>query len=401
MDEIKRSYSREELHELVWSTPIQTLAAKFGLSDRGLAKTCERHLVPVPGRGYWARIEAGQSVKRTPLRAVENTALQTVRIGSKPERFQSQYVAEALAKAQAEMEREDRSLNSRPIAEPPQDRSSRSKIDTPNQSSIHPDVRRFLNELRLQKVDRDGFIYLKGVKVSPADVMRIGSLISAIASELSLSDFAFHDGDNSLGFVKQKTKVNFWINAPRKRVTNTSDKSWYRFDYHHVGRLTLEINGWAKGVGKNWSDTDTRKIEQSLPKIIESFRINFVAERDREEERRREEEHRARMARRREMSSLRAKRETDRLEFLRWIADARREVDDLRATISAVPQEGNLPSEYERMIDWAKIRLTRLEAETAVEKIQAILVEKMLYPDPDNLFDPEGDPPPKTNYWDD
>ena len=44
--------SREELCEQVWSAPMRTLAQRFGLSDVGLAKTCKRMRVPVPGRGY-------------------------------------------------------------------------------------------------------------------------------------------------------------------------------------------------------------------------------------------------------------------------------------------------------------------------------------------------------------
>lgn len=84
MNQPKRVPSREELHELVWSKPMQKLAEEYGLSDRGLAKICERHLIPVPPRGYWAKVEAGQPVKRTTLRSVENTALHTIQIGSKP-----------------------------------------------------------------------------------------------------------------------------------------------------------------------------------------------------------------------------------------------------------------------------------------------------------------------------
>ena len=51
----------------VWSTPMQKLAAEFGLSDVGLAKLCKRHQTPVPGRGYWARLRVGQNPKRPPL----------------------------------------------------------------------------------------------------------------------------------------------------------------------------------------------------------------------------------------------------------------------------------------------------------------------------------------------
>jgi len=69
---MQRTYTRRELYDLVWSTPIVKVAEDFGLSDRGLAKLCQRHLIPVPWRGYWARIEAGQTVTKTPLRPMHS-----------------------------------------------------------------------------------------------------------------------------------------------------------------------------------------------------------------------------------------------------------------------------------------------------------------------------------------
>ena len=41
--------TREELYALVWSEPIQKLARRYGLSDPGLGKLCERYDIPNPG----------------------------------------------------------------------------------------------------------------------------------------------------------------------------------------------------------------------------------------------------------------------------------------------------------------------------------------------------------------
>jgi len=60
--------SREELYRRVWSTPTAQLAQEFGISDVAIAKACRRLQIPKPPRGYWARLAAGQKVKRTPLR---------------------------------------------------------------------------------------------------------------------------------------------------------------------------------------------------------------------------------------------------------------------------------------------------------------------------------------------
>ena len=45
------TFTRAALYELAWSQPMQSLAKKFGLSDRGLAKICAAANIPVPARG--------------------------------------------------------------------------------------------------------------------------------------------------------------------------------------------------------------------------------------------------------------------------------------------------------------------------------------------------------------
>jgi len=59
--------SREDLYELAWSKPVSQLAADFGISDVALAKRCRRLGIPLPGRGYWARLDAGQTPYRPKL----------------------------------------------------------------------------------------------------------------------------------------------------------------------------------------------------------------------------------------------------------------------------------------------------------------------------------------------
>jgi hypothetical protein len=59
--------SREQLYEQVWSTPMRKLALEYGVSDVALAKMCGRLKIPKPGRGYWARLAAGERIKRPRL----------------------------------------------------------------------------------------------------------------------------------------------------------------------------------------------------------------------------------------------------------------------------------------------------------------------------------------------
>jgi hypothetical protein len=61
------TFTRQSLYELAWSEPVQTLAKRFSLSDRGLAKICVAANIPVPARGYWAKRQVGKPVRRPDL----------------------------------------------------------------------------------------------------------------------------------------------------------------------------------------------------------------------------------------------------------------------------------------------------------------------------------------------
>jgi hypothetical protein len=63
----KSEFTRRELYNLVWKKPVENLARDFGMSGRGLSKLCERNGIPVPPRGYWARVANGQKIAKPPL----------------------------------------------------------------------------------------------------------------------------------------------------------------------------------------------------------------------------------------------------------------------------------------------------------------------------------------------
>lgn len=71
---------RQDLYERVWATPMRTLAAEFGVSNVGLAKACERHRIPCPPRGYWAKKQHGKPTRCLSLPPCPDPALQTVTI---------------------------------------------------------------------------------------------------------------------------------------------------------------------------------------------------------------------------------------------------------------------------------------------------------------------------------
>lgn len=62
----KHALSRADLYERVWSLPLAAVAAELGISRSGLAKICDRMLIPCPGRNH-GRVRNAVAGERPPL----------------------------------------------------------------------------------------------------------------------------------------------------------------------------------------------------------------------------------------------------------------------------------------------------------------------------------------------
>jgi hypothetical protein len=60
-------FTREDLYRSVWTAPVAEIALRLGISDVGLAKACRRAAIPLPPRGYWAKVAAGQHIAQAQL----------------------------------------------------------------------------------------------------------------------------------------------------------------------------------------------------------------------------------------------------------------------------------------------------------------------------------------------
>lgn len=64
--------TREDLHELVWSTPMIKVAEKFEVSGSYLARVSTELRVPRPERGCWAKLAVGKAPQRPALSELES-----------------------------------------------------------------------------------------------------------------------------------------------------------------------------------------------------------------------------------------------------------------------------------------------------------------------------------------
>ena len=142
--------SREALYEAVWTDAVTLVAPRYGLSDVGLVKICKKLGIPVPPRGYWAKIKAGRPSHKRPLPSLPAGARDlTGPIPlSEPEVAVYARVRDALQKT----------------------RESQSNISLPAElRDPHPLVRAAAARLKR----RDGWDHPAGVRSAPKEVLEL------------------------------------------------------------------------------------------------------------------------------------------------------------------------------------------------------------------------------------
>jgi hypothetical protein len=133
-----QEFTRKELYDLVWATPMTKLAKRFGISDVGLRKICVKHDIPTPPLGYWAKLNFGKSVERAALGTAGDNIRDKVLVALS--------AAMDLPEAAVTAEVEAREIYTDPIKVP---------IDPPK--DLHPVARATSRALRSAKPDDNQF----------------------------------------------------------------------------------------------------------------------------------------------------------------------------------------------------------------------------------------------------
>lgn len=55
------NFTRETLHELVWSKPLGSIAKEYDTTEYLIRKTCKKYEVPLPLLGYWKKVQYGKT----------------------------------------------------------------------------------------------------------------------------------------------------------------------------------------------------------------------------------------------------------------------------------------------------------------------------------------------------
>ncbi|OFE12752.1 hypothetical protein PHACT_06040 [Pseudohongiella acticola] len=356
-------FTRKELYDLVWQTPMTKLSKEVGLSDQGLAKLCRRRHIPIPPRGYWAKHAAGQKVTQTPLpELADDVARDPIVI---------EQVDKALTKPRPEVVK---ALASTPTP----DISVPRKLVKP-----HPVVSRWRDE-REASIQRNKR-WQAHLPVSMRDhsrkpftnlEMRRHRILDTIFKAIEKCGYKVGPGsyDQSWELTYEGIPVEFNITERYKQVKMPLTKEelvepWNRGKTHKIerqfsGRLMLNIKTWLpRGLATRWAEeNDEHTLEEDVPDIVRIFKaagpLLVEQKREREDQRRRDDEERSR--RHREAQRIKADEEcwerfiaaSNRSQEAARVRELIQRIEEMAATQdSTIDVDGKAITEW---IQWAK-----------------------------------------------
>ena len=250
---------RETLYKEVWEDPISKIAIRYSISDVALAKVCRKLQVPVPPRGYWARIQHGQHVTRPKLPKLSNGALEEATIS--PVLVRSRILPDVVVK-QKEFE---------------EDPAHRISID-PNHE-LHPLVRKTRAILNGRVSDPDKSLPL-AIHVGKSSREKALCLLSTMLFAFEERNFKVEvcSGTNNGSFVIVNDEpLQFSLNEETQKAdARLAANTEHSPDAERVAktRLVFRIHDyWAQGYRKMWSDGVRRSLEEQLndmmPALVE------------------------------------------------------------------------------------------------------------------------------------
>ena len=377
MEKTDKPVDRETLYNEVWTDPVTVVAPRYGLSDVGLAKICRALAIPLPSRGYWAKVKAGRVMGRAPLPKLKTPGpVPTGLVKLPPEKAA---VRQAARQSAAKIRKETPPL-------PP--------LEESQPSAGHPLVRAAAKRLK----QRDGWPPDTLLRSAPKEVLNLSVTRDALDRALGLTDALIKaliqrgfdvdvDGERgvtTLKYIETGTRLEFalteYIRRTRHEITPAEERArkryWERsrwdnsvsfphvpmYDYTPTGALTIQIGRWPS---RNWKDTPKTQLEKRLGEVVGGIVALAQETHAKEvEEARRKEAHR-RAVERYEFLTKRRADEVERFKEVEARATDWERAMRLRAFADAVEAQaklaGELSSEYVEWLAWTRAKADWLD----------------------------------------
>jgi hypothetical protein len=271
--------TRKKLYNEVWERPMVKVAADYGISDVGLKKICKKFNIPVPGRGYWAKLAAGKSVSRIQLPPIGGDDGKIIISGMPKSQLPTNVIE---AKYQAEI---FESLND-------------NNIDVEGfYYPTHSLITKTRNKLEKRKADKQGLVHLHNksdfwLSISPASLDRVAIFLNVFVHESENRGFQFKPHDDGLNIVvnnesislsieekldksphelteNEINKINRWDKrhsyldeSPWKSSARLRDNNISKWNYTPNGKLVIKLDQYYNdGIRRRFFDAKIQKLK--------------------------------------------------------------------------------------------------------------------------------------------
>lgn len=367
--------SRIDLYKRVWETPVTHLAKEYGLSDVGFAKICKKHNIPRPPRGYWARIAAGQRLKKLPLpnRSSEGFIEISPNLSN---RFSSLMDSKLLQQNECEKKFP-------PI------------VVAKSLRKPHPLVSQSCEILEMSQLNDIGILEPTdkmhlNIRVSRKSLRRALRIMDALLKGLLRRGFKVYQEECSVQVQIHGECLTFGISEEiitlKTQSKDTNLDGYYefghsRFDQERVpsGKLCLTIHDhnyyWGNNFRKNWRDTKRKQLEDSLDAFVIGLIKRAVKKKEYRHEKEEEKRQQRELARQREeeqnrLAELKRQVQQEQTRVSKLITDAENyhKSKQVRNFIAAVENEQLKDNpvyvtddDYENWVKWALDQADRLD----------------------------------------
>lgn len=374
--------SRQKLFDMAWERPLTKVAAELGVTSTALKKTCRRHNIPTPSRGYWAAVAAGGVFPKPKLSPVSRRELETIHIIGVPP------VPEAVRKATEAA----RARMAAPQSSPPPGGEGQPQPAEPARAieaaAGLPEPRRELTAtaraIAKAKAKPGEMASLSGrgvvrMTLSPElgsralawleQLLRAGEAQGIRLEATETGARVAIDGE-AIGFhIEEKLERTPHLPTAKELAEKAERDRWgYRrepwpkYDYSPSGQLSLIIDeGQYSGLRQTYSDRRTQTLESMTGEILVGFAAHAAAVRERriaaEESRRRAAEAEAR----RQRLAAYQQREERRQKFSDLVAAKLDERARLTTVLSHLNGAGE-PLAPPHMGDWLRRRIAEIDA---------------------------------------
>ena len=352
MTYITTRYERTKLYEEVWTEPVTAVSKRYGTSDVALRKICQALGVPLPPRGYWARVEAGRP-PRQPALPKHSGRTELVRqryVGDRPAEPDPEHL---VARREFEARPENRIIVQETLerALPVVTTMARGSRTISVSKGCLPRARRIL----------DALARALEVRHAPLRVGRTGAKGAYVTIQ---------GQDLPIRLVEKTVRTERDLTVKEQRERKEFGYSYFpnRYTYARTGALTLGVACSNGDLRRAISDGKQQRIEEHLNRFVVGLETEAV-ERNREalrlEVQRREWSERARI--RGEQERL-LQEELEHFRALEKEVHQWRRAEEIRAYVSAVEAKAvrgataiDSSSDLGRWIDWARSKADSLD----------------------------------------